>query len=145
MTHICVSKLTNIDSDNGLSPERRQAIIWTNVGILLIGPLGTNFSEFLIGIHTFSFKKMHLKMSSAKWQPFSLGFNVLTDCGFVTPYGYIDLSQHWFREWLVAWRHQAITWTNVYLSSVRSSDNHPRAISQGVHQPSITKFSLKFT
>ena len=46
MTHICVGKLTNIDSDNGLSPKRRQAIIWTKVGILLIGPLGTNFSEF---------------------------------------------------------------------------------------------------
>ena len=44
MTHICVSKLTNIGSDNGLSPGRRQAIIWTNAGILLIGPLGTNFS-----------------------------------------------------------------------------------------------------
>ena len=77
MTHICVGKLTNIDSDNGLLPERRQAIIWTNVGILLIGPLGTNFSEFLIGIHRFSFKKMHLKMSSAKWRPFCLGLNVL--------------------------------------------------------------------
>ena len=32
-------------SDNGLSPDRRQVIIWTNAGILLIGPLGTNFSE----------------------------------------------------------------------------------------------------
>ena len=56
--------------DNGLSPSRRQAIIWTNAGILLIRPLGTNFSEILKGIHTFSFKKMHLKMSSAKWRPF---------------------------------------------------------------------------
>ena len=45
VTHICVGKLTIIDSDNGLSPKRRQAIIWTNVGILLIGPLGTNFIE----------------------------------------------------------------------------------------------------
>ena len=75
--HICVGVLTDIDSDNGLLPERRQAIIWTNVGILLIGPLGTNFSEFLIGIHAFSFKKMHLRMSSAKWRPFCLGLNVL--------------------------------------------------------------------
>ena len=57
VTHICVGKLTNIDSDNGLSPERRQAIIWTNAGILLFGPLGTNFSEFLIGIHTFHSRK----------------------------------------------------------------------------------------
>ena len=78
MTHICVVKLTTIGSDNGLSPGRRQAIIWTNAGILLIGPLGTNFTEFLIGIQTFSFKKMHLKMSSAKCRPFSLGLNVLT-------------------------------------------------------------------
>ena len=69
-TRICVGKLTNIGSDNGLSPSRRQAIIWTNAGILLIGPLGTNFSEILIGIQTFSFKKMHLKMSSAKWRLF---------------------------------------------------------------------------
>ena len=45
VTHICVVKQTVIGSDNGLSPGRRQAIIWTNAGILLIGPLGTNFSE----------------------------------------------------------------------------------------------------
>ena len=78
MTHICVGNLTIIGPDNGLSPGRRQAIIWTNAGILLIGPRGTNFSEILIGIHTFSFKKIHLKMSSAKWRPFFLGLNVLT-------------------------------------------------------------------
>ena len=65
VTDICVSKLTIIGSDNGLSPGRRQAIIWINAGILLIGPLGTNFSEILVGIQTFSFRKMHLKMSSA--------------------------------------------------------------------------------
>ena len=76
-THICVGKLTTIGSDDGLSPGRRQAIIWTNAGILLIGPLGTNFSEILIEIHTFSSKKMHLKMSSGKWQPFCLCLNVL--------------------------------------------------------------------
>ena len=78
VTHICVSKLTIIGSDNGLSPDRRQAIIWTNAGILLIGPLRTNFNEILIEIHTFLLKKMHLIMSSWKWRPFSLGLNVLT-------------------------------------------------------------------
>ena len=57
VTHICVSKLTIIVSDNGLSPDRRQAIIRTSAGILLIGPLGTNFSEILIEILTFSLKK----------------------------------------------------------------------------------------
>ena len=64
VTKICVSKLTLICSDNGLSPDRRQAIIWTNAGILSIGPMGTNFSEILIKVHTFSFKKIHLKMPS---------------------------------------------------------------------------------
>ena len=70
MTHICASELNIIGSDNGLSPGRRQAIIGTNAGILLIGPLGTNFSEILIEIQTFSLNKIHLKMSSAKWRPF---------------------------------------------------------------------------
>ena len=73
VTHICVSELTIIGSDNGLSPGRRQAIIWNNAGMLLIGPLGTNFSKILIEIHIFSFKKMHLKMAAAKWRPFCLG------------------------------------------------------------------------
>ena len=58
---------TNIGSDNGLSPDRRQAIIWTNTGKLLIGSWGTNFSEILIEILTFSFKQLGLKMSYAKW------------------------------------------------------------------------------
>ena len=78
MTHICVSELTIIGLDNGLLPGRRQAIIWTNARTLLIGPLGTNFNEILIGIQTFSFKKMHLKMSSAKGRLFSLGLNELS-------------------------------------------------------------------
>ena len=77
MTHICVSKFTIIVSDNGLSPVGRQAIIWNNAGILSIGLLGTNFSEIFIEILTFSFTKMRLKVSSAKWRPFCLGLNVL--------------------------------------------------------------------
>ena len=72
MMHIFVSDLPIIDSDNGLLPGWCQAIIWTNTGILLIGPLGTNFSEFLSAINTFSFEKMHLKMSFRKYQPFCL-------------------------------------------------------------------------
>ena len=77
VTHVCVSKLTIIGSDNDLSPDRRQAIIWTNAGILLIGPLGTNFSEILIKILTLSFKKMRLQVLSAKRWPFCVGLNVL--------------------------------------------------------------------
>ena len=75
--YICINKINIIGSDNGLAPGRRQAIIWNNAGILLVGPLGTNFTEILIEAHTFSFKKMHLEMSSWKWRPFCLGLNVL--------------------------------------------------------------------
>ena len=87
VTHICVSKLTIIVPDNGLSPGRRQAIIWTDDGILLIGPLGTKFSEIWSKIPTFSFNKMYLKTSSAKWRPFCLGLNVLIRGG--CPYSFI--------------------------------------------------------
>ena len=79
VTHICVSKITIIASDNGLSPGRRQAIIWINAGILLIGSLGTKFSEIYIENLTFSFRKIRLKVSSAKWRPFCLGLNVLSN------------------------------------------------------------------
>ena len=112
VTHICVSKLTSIGSDNGLSPVRRQAIIWTNAGILLIRTLGTNFSEILCEIHTFSFKKMHFKMSSEKWRPFCLGLNVLTHHGLVMPHGaswvIIGLGHHGSSPV----PHQVISWTN---------------------------------
>ena len=76
-THICVSKLTIIASDNGLSPGRRQAITCNNAGILSIGLFGRKISEILIEILTFSFKKMRLKVSSAIWRPFCLDLNVL--------------------------------------------------------------------
>ena len=76
--NVTIPHKTIIDSDNGLSPGRCRAIIWTDTGILLIGPLGTNVNEILIKIRTFSFKKMLLKMSSAKWRPFCLDINVLS-------------------------------------------------------------------
>ena len=80
VTYICLGKLPIIGSDNGLSPGwQHYAFIWTNAGIFLIGPLRTNFSEILIAIEIFSFKKMYLKMSRPQcvntmrhqqtWQP----------------------------------------------------------------------------
>ena len=96
--HVCFTKLSVIGSDNGLSPGRHQAIIWTNAGILLIWPLGTNYSDMLIEIHTVSFRKIHLKMLSAKWQPFCLSLNELkyttSHCLFST--------QHWST---LQWHH----------------------------------------
>ena len=84
VTHICVSDLTSIGSDNSLSPGRRQAIIRTNAGLMLIELLGTNFSEILIAILIFSLKKMHLKVSFTKRRPFCLGLNVLKQWCVIT-------------------------------------------------------------
>ena len=58
----------SIGSDNGLSPFRRQTIIWTNAGLLFIRPKGTNFSEIVIKVQIFSFTKMHLKIWYMKCQ-----------------------------------------------------------------------------
>ena len=78
LTPICVGNLTIIGSDNGLSPGRRHAVIWTNGGISLIGPtIEKKFREIIFGIHAFSNKKMHLKMSSGKWRTSCLGLSVL--------------------------------------------------------------------
>ena len=99
MTHIRISELTIISSDNGLAPDRRQAIIWNNARKLLIGSLGTNFSEILVKIYTFSLKKMHLKMSG-KWQPSYISLNVLNKFGMwmikiLKIYKFSRLLIHW--------------------------------------------------
>ena len=131
MTRICVSNLIILGSDNGVSHDQRKAIIWTNAGILLIGPLGTNFSEILIEIHRFSFTKIRLKMLAAKWRLFCLGLNVLTwhavhNTRFnlirdgvhdALPYygpvmSYCDGNLLWKLASVIAWC-QAISWANV--------------------------------
>ena len=91
-THICISKLSIIGSDNGLSPGWCQAIIWTNARILLFPNFGTNFSVILSEINIFSLTKMHLKMLSGKWGPFCLSLNFLAQ---YTNYGPILLILFW--------------------------------------------------
>ena len=60
-----IMKCVSIGSVNGLSPLRRQTITWINAGLLSTGLRRTNFSEILIGILSFSFTHMYLKLSSA--------------------------------------------------------------------------------
>ena len=50
---------------------------WNNVAILTTGQLGINFSDIGIKIQIFSFKEIHVKMLSAKCQPFCSGLNLL--------------------------------------------------------------------
>ena len=101
VTHRCVSKLNIMGSNNGLSPGRRQAIIWTIAGKLLIGPLGTNINKNSIEIYALSFTKIHWKLSSGKWRPFCLGLNVLTNEGRCH---ICSIFIHWLRPYLVRWR-----------------------------------------
>ena len=114
VTHICVSKLNIIGSDIGLAPTRLQATGY-NTGILLIWPSGTNFSEMLIELHTFSFKKMHVKMSSVKRQPFCLSLNVLSvNNGMVYVGAYMHFSVMFM---LGSKRSRWRTWSMVIRSS----------------------------
>ena len=100
-------------SDNGMTPTRRQAIIWTNDGIvywciyvslgldmsqsiilLSIRPLGTTFIEICV---KYFLPRNILKMLLAKFWPFCSCLCVLTQWGLVTSYGNRDLGQHWLR------------------------------------------------
>ena len=79
VTHICVGKLATGGSNNGLSPSRRQAIIWKKkAGMFFYFTLRNKFQWNIYRNHIFSFKKMYIKISSAKCRPFCLGLNVLT-------------------------------------------------------------------
>ena len=121
VTHICVSKLTIIDSDNGLSPGQRQAVVRTNVGILLILTWRTHFSEISSEIQTFSFKQMHSKMSSANCQPFCLGLNVSN----ILPY------------WPFSWGNEMATELPRCLPSLKA----PKQVATHIPRlPSLCKF-----
>ena len=74
-----------------------------------------NLSEILIEIHIFSFRKMHLKMSSGKWRPFYLSLNVFI---MYKKISYQNVSRatadaHYSPNW----------WTALYKSSSRSPPN----------------------
>ena len=144
VTHICVSKLAIIGSNNGLSPGRRQAIIGYNVVILLIGPPGTNFSENVIEIYTFPFKKMHLKMSG-KWRPFCLGLNVLTHWGRVTHICIGNLTIIGSDNGLLPGRRQAIIWTNAGILLIRTLGTNFIEILGEIHWFSLSKMHLKMS
>ena len=56
-------------------PGRHPAIIWTNTGMILIGPIWTTFNDILR--ENLTFRKIRLNVSSAKWWPFCFGLNEL--------------------------------------------------------------------
>ena len=74
----------SIGSDNGLAPIRCQAIIYTNAGLLSIGPLGTNFSEILIKIHFFIYENASENNVCEMAAILSRGRCVNFPCGWTT-------------------------------------------------------------
>ena len=66
----------------------------------------------------------------------SIFFCGLTHWGLVTPYGDRDLGQHWLRQWLVAWRHQTITWTNVQFCGIHLTTILLIAFKVSIHEMS---------
>ena len=92
-----------------------------HINLVSTKPLRTNFSEIWNKTRNFSIKKWnHSKIPSAKQRPFCSDSDMLTHCGLAMPCGGKDHGQHCFRQWLAAWPHQVITWTNVGWSSGRS-------------------------
>ena len=86
-----------------------QAIIWTSAVLLSIGPLATHFSEILTKIQNFSFRKMHLKLSSAKRRPFCPGGELMADhrlqLGDLTP----PLSLHQKEHSTFLWKFSKVS------------------------------------
>ena len=127
-THECVSKLTTIGSDNGLSLRRRQPIIWAHARILFSGLLRTNFSEILIEIYTFPNTKMHLRMSSRIYRPFvsasvCLGFQLSAS------------NWWWVGWWVVAAVDEGWEWgcLQITMKQVPTENVYARLIFARVH------------
>ena len=78
--------------------------------------------------------------------PLKLGCGyILTRCGLVTPYGDIDLDQHWLWQCLDALWHQTIAWTIVDFSLVRFWGIRLRTLSQRLPKLIHCVMSLKVT
>ena len=91
--------------------------------------------EKLVSISNYIKVLMSLTIKLIKWKVWEewsmaiIFFFSLTHCGLVTKYGDRDLDQHWLTLWLVAWRNEAIIWTNLDLL-VKFCENFLRATLQ---------------
>ena len=116
VTHICVIKLTIIGSYNGLSPGRHQAIIWTNAGKLLIGPLGTTSMKFYSEFKLFHSRKCIWKCSLEN----GIHFVSASMCWYDP-----NLLISVFANVLVALGHQqAQCWLQSYIFFLQNSKPH---------------------
>ena len=104
------------------SPDRRQAIIWTNAAILLFGPLGTNFCEIFIETNIFiqenAFENVGCEMATILSRPQCVK-SLRSRYAFMPHQTSPPLVQK------MSWRligFQAIIWTNDGLLLTKSSE-----------------------
>ena len=86
--HMWLLTLLNLTSVAYIDDSRKMRGLSQNKAVLgscatllismIIGTLGTSFSESFIEIHIFSSKKIYLKMSSGNWQQFWPSLNALS-------------------------------------------------------------------
>ena len=125
------NNLAIIVSDNGLSPCRCQAIIWTNAGLLLIGPSGTNFSKNInsyIFIQENAFVNFVCKIAATLSPPqwFNLFTILFLWCPCRGPDQYEYINKHLYHkalnnskaEWdkrqtLAHWRAYTSSWSHI--------------------------------
>ena len=89
------------------NPFQRQALIWTNHGLLIIRALATKFSKIWIKMQRFSLKKINSEIYFVKYRPFCLRLNVL--------YG---------EQWNVQTQKRllaTVTWCGMLVSNKRNS------------------------
>ena len=68
--------LATFGLDHGFAPDRAHAVVRSNAGLLLIGPLEINSGEIIIKIRQFHTSNV-IEKASVKWQSFYLGLRVL--------------------------------------------------------------------
>ena len=133
VTHLCVGKLIIIGSDNGLSPGRRQAIIWTNAGIWSMRPLRINLSEILIEIHTFFIQCANKTVFSVfqwTWPSTSRRTSTTAEVSRLPPGQWtttsvptemtvLSLTRGPTRGWLWTWGHTGIWRKSTCLTEIR--------------------------
>ena len=129
----------SIGPGNGLSPDLRHAIIWTNAGILLIGPHGTHFSVFEFEFES-KFKAFHswksiwicrLRNGGHFVQGGGGGVSLTTTKLWVWVNNYIQLTQWDVHAWPYMNVNGKLSWgsywcnrfTSPYLNTLRPRQN----------------------
>ena len=122
-TNICAGNTIIIGSDNGLSSGWHQALIWTNAGIRLIGPLETNFNEISIKMLTIFHSNKCIWMGRLRNSGHFVSATMCYELALYSCWARtwsslcLQMAQIWVNigpdNGLLPDRDQDITWTNV--------------------------------